>query len=373
MSAGLDPDPQMRALLQRFHFDAIPFAALRQRLAEGESIADFNTLRHTVQPLGSNHCHDMEALSSDLSAPLIELGDQALSRGELAVVILAGGMATRFNGAVKALVPVLQGQSFLDLKVQSVQQQAKALNTVIPIFVMTSFATHDEVSKACVHLQSELCPITPFAQFISLRVSPHGDLFRDAHGRLSPHAPGHGDLGPALKQAGLLTWFEQQGGRFLHISNVDNLGATPSPLLLGQHLQAKTRISAEVVSKMPGDQGGAPLNVNDKVQIVEAFRLPNDFDATQIEVFNTNSFIFDLAVFAQAIELDWFAVRKEVQDHAVIQFERLVGQLTAHTPTQYLHVSRSGDQSRFLPVKDPDELRQRLPEIRARLQALGLQ
>ena len=44
--------------------------------------------------------------------------EAAIERGEIAAVVLAGGMATRFGSQVKALAPVLEGHglSFLDLK-----------------------------------------------------------------------------------------------------------------------------------------------------------------------------------------------------------------------------------------------------------------
>ncbi len=39
---------------------------------------------------------------------------RALAEGRLAFVVLAGGMATRMGGVVKALVEPLPGRTFLD-------------------------------------------------------------------------------------------------------------------------------------------------------------------------------------------------------------------------------------------------------------------
>ncbi len=52
----------------------------------------------------------------------------------------------------------------------------------------------------------------------------------------------------------------------------------------------------------------------------------------------------------------------------VIQFERLVGQLTAFLPSHFLIVPRG----RFLPVKDPEELEARRADIVALLRAYGI-
>ncbi|MDB4973239.1 MAG: UTP--glucose-phosphate uridylyltransferase, partial [Myxococcaceae bacterium] len=66
--------------------------------------------------------------------------------------------------------------------------------------------------------------------------------------------------------------------------------------------------------------------------------------------------------------LAWFRVNKEVGGRAAVQFERFANQLTAFVPSRALAVEREGADCRFLPVKDPGELRARLPLIRALLE-----
>jgi UTP--glucose-1-phosphate uridylyltransferase len=72
--------------------------------------------------------------------------------------------------------------------------------------------------------------------------------------------------------------------------------------------------------------------------------------------------------------MDWtyFTVKKQVGDTTVIQFERLINELTFQLETRYLHVPRSGAAARFLPVKDYAELNVRRSEIRAALEARGV-
>ena len=45
-------------------------------------------------------------------------GAAALREGEIALVVLAGGMATRFGGGVKATAEALDGMSFLEVKLR---------------------------------------------------------------------------------------------------------------------------------------------------------------------------------------------------------------------------------------------------------------
>ncbi len=74
--------------------------------------------------------------------------------------------------------------------------------------------------------------IDVFPQFVSLRLTPEGQLFTEADGTNSPYAPGHGDLTFALRKSGMLEKFRSAGGRILMMSNVDNLGATLDPALV---------------------------------------------------------------------------------------------------------------------------------------------
>ena len=55
-------------------------------------------------------------------------------------------------------------------------------------------------------------------------------------------------------------------------------------------------------------------------------------------------------------ELTWLRVQKVVAWQSVVQFERLVGELSAFVDTAFLHVSRAGLDSRFVPVKTPEDL-----------------
>ena len=91
-----------------------------------------------------------------------------------------------------------------------------------------------------------------------------------------------------------------------------------------------------------------------------------------MRVFNTNVFHFDAAALL-ALDMPWtyFAVNKKADGKPVVQFERLIGEVTSHLSTAYLHVPREGAASRFLPVKDNDELARREPEILAVARARG--
>ena len=371
LMATQEIDAQTAQLLQRFGFEDIPFDSLRERLAQGLLGATQNRISRKVEPPDEGDLQALPPLGGDTRRALSERGEEAMRRGEVASVILAGGMATRFGGVVKAAVEVLDGQSFLELKLKDIHAVAERADATIPVYLMTSFATDDEIRRMAEPLSTARCPITTFPQFISLRVTPEGELFRDGSGALSPHAPGHGDLTFALRRSGILKDFIDRGGSVLMMSNVDNLTATLDPAIIGAHLESGAALTAEMAPKEPGDKGGAPARVDGKAQIVEAFRFPEDFDQERIPVFNTNTFVLDARAIDAEFPLTWFAVNKTVDGKPAVQFERLVGELTAFLDPAFLRVERHGPDARFQPIKTPDDVDKELPDIVKALTARG--
>ena len=359
------------ALLERYGFDRKTFEALRARLARGGASDADNRIRGLVEPPAEGDVRQLPRIGTPERLALAERGEQAIREGKVAAVVLAGGMATRFGGVVKAAVPVAREKTFLDLKLADIRASATRAGGRVPTHLMTSFATDAEVTRLARAASSEQAPVGTFPQFVSLRLTREGSLFRDGKGNVSPYAPGHGDLSFALRRSGVLQKLRADGVTQIYMSNVDNLAATLDPAIIGAHIDSGKAITVEVADKAKGDKGGAPARVDGVLQIVEGFRFPAEFDQDAIPVFNTNSFVIDTAAIDRDFELSWFAVTKEVDGKKTIQFERLVGELTAFLPTQALGVSREGADGRFMPVKDPPELEARRPAIELLLEQRG--
>jgi UTP--glucose-1-phosphate uridylyltransferase len=151
---------------------------------------------------------------------------------------------------------------------------------------------------------------------------------------------------------------------------------------LGYFLKIGTDVLVEVAPKVEGDRGGIPVwadaqdadgRVVRRLQVLEEFRLPKEFDASSVRVFSTNTFWVRAESLARArVRWNWFEVEKKVGGRVAVQFERLVQELTAAMPAAYVRVPREGIHSRFLPVKDPSELEKRQGEIRATAGARGM-
>lgn len=348
-------DSALSTRLAPWGFDNDQLDGFITRLAQATTS---NAVMGTLTPPSPE---DLRALPQPGSAEhqrLSKRGKEAIAAKKVGVVILAGGMATRFGGVVKAVVPVLEDRTFLKLKLDDVRHAGPD----VPVYVMSSFATHERLLQHVKELGAQNVEV--FAQFVSVRLTPEGQLFKEADGDVSPYATGHGDLTFALRKSGLLSKFRAGGGTLLMMSNVDNLGATLDPAVIGAHLDRGAKLSAEVVRKAKGDKGGAPARLDGVPQIIEGFRFPPTFDQDSIPVFNTNTFVMDAAAIDRDFPLPFYKVLKKVDGATAVQFERLVGELTAFLPTTFLEVAREGAESRFLPAKDPEELAGRLGTIR---------
>lgn len=359
----------VRATLERHGFDRSRFFSLAARLASGAP--EDNLVRGK---LSAPDASDIVPLppSGPERARLEEIGKMALTEGQVALVVLAGGMATRMGGVVKALVEALPGKTFLDLRLREIDSLERIYSVAPPLWLMTSHSTDEPIRDALgAHVDGERIGV--FSQFLSLRLTPKGDVYVGADGRPSEHAPGHGDLPEALKKSGLLTKFVNRGGRVVMVTNLDNVGGTLDPAIIGWHLSHGQPVTSEVVDKVADDRGGIPVRVDGKLCVLEEFRIPKGFDPASVRVFNTNVFHFDARALHD-LDIPWtyFRVTKKVDEQPVIQFERLVNEITSFLPTRYLRVPRNGVDARFLPVKDNEELAKRRGEIEQVARARGM-
>lgn len=358
------------SLLDRFRFDRSAFEAAATAIASGH-LGESSSILRTQRLEPVDLVTDVSWLNGDARAK----GAAALRAGELAALVLNGGMATRFGQAVKGLAEVYPGESFLSLKAKDVALANAQYATEMPLVLMNSFATAPATElhlTAQRHFGMNPRNLLGFAQSISLRMTPEGGLFLGADGKPSYHAPGHGDLFSAIRQSGVLAELLRRGCRTLFLSNIDNLGATIDPVILGHHLLQGRAMSVEVTAKRrtasgAWDKGGAPARVDGRNQIVEGFRLPEHLPDGVSPDFSTNNFYFDLAALQADIPLERHVVRKNVDGRPALQLESLACEASCTLATSFLRVPRDGVVGRFFPVKERQDLEAGRATLRARL------
>jgi UTP--glucose-1-phosphate uridylyltransferase len=373
--------PKLRSELARAGFDENRLLSLAATLSEGDAAARRDARNRVSGEVSAPR--DEELLrapepGTPEHARLSALGEQALRRGELAFCVMAGGMATRMGGVVKALVEAIPGtgKTFLDLRLAENRTATARAGRPVPLWLMVSEPTEHPTREALAKAGAP-AHVQTFLQDVSLRLTHEGKLFRDESGAPETYSTGHGDLIDALRRSGLLDSFAKGGGKYVWIANLDNLGASIDAALLGLFVESKREVIVECAEK-ENDKGGIPVHAEApgggrRLQVLEEFRLPRGFDATTVRVFNTNTFLVRTeALLSADVRWNWFEVEKTVGDRKAVQFERLLQEITSALDAGYVRVPRHGAVARFLPVKDWDELALRKADIEAVARARGM-
>ena len=359
-------DTGTRETLERFGFDDALFEELRGRVARGELSPASNVVDGVVEPPRADDLTRLPDPREPGYDEAREAGLEALREGKVGQIVLAGGMATRFGGVVKAVVEAVDGRSFLEIKLDETHELERALGASVPVALMTSFAT-DEVIRDYV-AERDLGQPLRFHQYVSLRLEPDGGLFLDDEGKPSLYAPGHGDLLGAMRASGTLAALRERGVRVVTVSNVDNLGARVDAAVIGMHVLSGRPYTAEVARKS-GDLGGAPVRIDGRLQLLEGPRFPPGFDQELVPVFNTNTAVFDLDALDRDFDLTWLYVEKSAGSGVAVQLERVYHEASAFLPTTYLEVPRRGPRGRFFPIKTPEDLAEAQDDLRELLAA----
>jgi len=310
-----------------------------------------------------------------------EKGLALLKERKFARLILNGGMATRFGGKVKGICEVYEGKTFLDLKVDHMKHLEDQWGIPeIPIALMCSSATYDLSMK---YLEEKNFlgrkELKCFLQEDFPRLTVEGEEFESTTARTrSPR--GHGDFIWALDKNIFDIWEEKNISHF-DFSNIDNLGATIEPSLIGAFAESQKNMGIELVKKNPGDVGGAACLRQGVAGVLEGIYFPEDFDQDRLIFFSPNNLMFRCQELRALLKspgftLPWNVVTKNVDDGQVIQFEKIAidtvfafNQKPEDDNVFFIEVPREGKQGRFYPIKSPQDLEDYREILKERLKS----
>jgi UTP--glucose-1-phosphate uridylyltransferase len=294
--------------------------------------------------------------------PAAPAAAQAIAQGRVGVVILAGGMATRFGGVAKAAVELWPGVSLLDVKLSLVADVGRRFGAALPVAVVVSDATRSAVSDLIARRTFANLQISVLSQTLLPRILVGGSLAEIADGGPDMCPPGHGEVIGLLARRGAEM---APGVDFWMVSNIDNILASLDEGVLSSHMRSAAVATVEVVEGETGDAGGYLVRSGDRMRILEGFQVRDEDRPRGPFLFSTNSFVLGPEALRAHAALPFHAVRKQgALGNEVVQFEQLLGDVGLLGPLNPVRVPRHGPQSRFIALKTREAFEAAKPALR---------
>lgn len=319
-------------------FDAVLHEQMREDLRRGRIGLARNRLGadtdvRDVEP------QDVVDAEGGCPARAVQAGQEAIRRGEVAVVTLAAGVGSRWThgaGVVKAANPFVmiagRHRSFMEIHLAKSRRSGQRFGVEIPHIFTTGFLTHEPIARHLrfnenygytgpLHLSPgrsigmRLVPMVRDLRFLweelpqetldenrqKVRRSVRQALIAWARERgegsdyldNTPlqcfHPPGHWYELPNMLRNGVLAALiaERPELKYLLVHNIDTLGVDVDPGVLGLHMMGGHWMTCEVIARRIEDRGGGLARVNGRLRLLEGLAQPRDSDELRLRYYNS--------------------------------------------------------------------------------------
>ncbi len=400
-STLLTPRSTLQALLAAQGFDPVQHERIRDDLRTGRIGLAQNRLPASAHIEDARPGDVSEINYTDPEA--LRLGRAALAEGRVAVLTLAAGAGSRWTqgaGTVKALHPFakLHGRhrSFLETHLAKTRAAALAHGAAAPHVFTTSHLTHEPTAAFVEHLASDLRPILSPGRSIGLRFVP---TVRDL--RFAFEEVAHQQLDPQKEkmrrsvQKALMDWAAKTGeatdytdnlpSQCIHpvghwyemanlllngtlrellaarpqletllLHNIDTLGASLDPAVLGHHLRSGATLTFEVIRRRIEDRGGGLARVNGQLRLVEGLALARDEDEFILTYYNTATCWINVDALLALFGLDRASLADEAR--VVAGVRRLAARMPTYVTLKDVKRRWGNGQEDILPVAQFEKL-----------------
>jgi hypothetical protein len=342
----VDRKSSLRESLAAFGFDPVQHEQIRAELRAGRIGLAQNRLPRTTS-VTDVQSGDVIETREGLDRAMIQAGEEALRRGELAIVTLAAGVGSRWTegaGVCKALHPFYKfagrHRSFLEVHLAKTRRDQRRWNTIIPHLFTTGYLTDAPIraalsqypfirTRTSVYDLGQPQVLVSSARAVGLRTIPmvrdlrfaweempqqvldeqrqkvrdslrgalidwavrsgEGSDYTDNTPAQCMHPVGHWYEFPNMLANGTLRQLlqVQPSVKYLLLHNVDTLGAHADPGLLGLHLVNGSPLSFEVIPRRLEDRGGGLARVNGQLRLVEGLAMPDEAAEFRLSYYNS--------------------------------------------------------------------------------------
>jgi hypothetical protein len=426
----------LEQLLDRYGFDRIQHDQIRADLRSGRVGLAANRLPISTA-ITDVEAGDVVECPGPSSSPYHRIGADALASGTVAVLTLAAGAGSRWTkgaGTVKALYPFCRlggaHRTFVETHLAKSRRTMKQFGGEIPHLFSTGYLTHDAIAQ---YLEGQkfygyqgdvllspgssiglrLIPTIRDLRFAWLEMpqqlldeqaqkvleSLHASLMEwaERQGEANDytdnlplqclHPVGHWYEIPNLFRNGVLSRLLKKRPQlnYLLIHNIDTMGASLDPAILGQHIERKAAMTVEVINRRLDDRGGGLARTDGRLRLIEGLALPREEYEFELSYYNSATYWIDLdrvlgafgltrgdldnqekvtaAVRALASRMPTYITLKNVKKrwgkgqedvYPTLQFEKLWGDMTTLPgfPCSYVVVPRERGQQ----LKEPAQL-----------------
>ena len=226
-------------------------------------------------------------------------GMAALGKGEVGVILLAGGQGTRLGSdKPKALfdVGLPSKKSLLQIQAERIKKLEELSRGKIVWYVMASQATVNDIKEAFEssnYFGFELDQVQIFCQGSLPCVSEEGDILLSDRSVLATNPDGNGGLFRALKKEGIMEDMKSRGLKHLFMYCVDNiLVKVADPEFLGFCIARQADCGNKVVRRMEGESVGVTCLLNGRPGVVEYTEVSEEIREMRN---NDDEYVFGLA------------------------------------------------------------------------------
>ncbi|MBP1679192.1 MAG: ugp, partial [Bacteroidetes bacterium] len=397
----------LEELLERYGFDAIQHERIKADLRAGRIGLAQNRLPVNTKILDADP-GDVEEIAGPAQSDDIAAGSEAIAAGMVAVLTLAAGAGTRWTkgaGTVKALNPFCRiggaHRTFIETHIAKSRRTSRLFETLVPHVFSTSYLTHDAIktwleSERFYSYEGEII-LSP-GSIVGLRLVPtvrdlrfawmempqqmldeqaqkvleslHNALMEwaDRRGEASDytdnlplqclHPVGHWYEIPNLFRNGVLTRLLAARPRLKHIfiHNIDTMGASLDPAILGRHIRSGAGMTVEVITRWLDDRGGGLAKIDGRPRLIlTVFGLSRTDLEDQhrvTEAVRALSLRMPTYITLKNVKKRWGKGQEDV--YPTLQFEKLWGDMTAlpELRCSYLAVPRRRGQQ----LKEPAQM-----------------
>lgn len=361
----------VESLLTENGFDRIAHQQIREDLLGGRLGLSQNRLPATAK-IEDVYPEDIVDARATPPTSLLKTAEDALARGQVAVLTLAAGVGSRWTqgaGVVKALHPFCKmsgkHRTFLDVHLAKSRLIGERYGKYPTHIVTTGYMTDLPIRNSVKSMEYPGSIIVSRGQSVGLRMIP---TVRDLHfaweempqqlldeqqekmrqsvraallgwaksaGEANDyvdnlpmqclHPVGHWYEVPNLMRNGVLQKLlrEQPGLRYLLLHNVDTLGAAIDPHVLALHMTSGACLSFEVITRRIEDRGGGLARVDGRVRLVEGLAMPNEEDEFKLSYYNSMTTWIDIDRLLEVFGLSRGMLdQQEVVDDAIRKIGR---------------------------------------------------